>query len=194
MKSLARSVATVAILLAITGCGGGSGSEEDVTTSPASEREASTLSAAPADGATISTDDFTYTVPKGWEQSDQSTALSLAIDLQDKDGFSDNLNVVRDNTVVGVKGDELEEAIEKVLTGVRAADITTKDRIQIDGEEAVHIGAVFETNGKKYRTEQYALGHDDSGYVITFSFSPDVTAAQRDKLSESILATWKWAS
>ncbi len=46
----------------------------------------------------------------------------------------------------------------------------------------------------KYRIEQYAVVHDDKGYVVTFSFSPDVPAAERDTISESVLTTWKWES
>jgi hypothetical protein len=67
-------------------------------------------------------------------------------------------------------------------------------RIRIHGEEAVHVGAIFTLNDNKYRTEQYAVSHGDNCYVVTVSLSPDVPAAERDALGESILTTWTWES
>ncbi len=58
----------------------------------------------------------------------------------------------------------------------------------------MHVGAVFDLNGTRYRTEQYVFAHDETGYVVTLSFSPDVPTAERDEISESILTTWKWES
>jgi hypothetical protein len=193
MKSLARPIAVLALAVStLTACGAAGSDDQAVDPSPSSM--ATTLSAKPADGATISTDAFTYTVPKDWEESPNSTAITLAIDSKDPDGFADNINVIKDNTVTTLKGDKLEDAIEKVLKSANATDITVKDRIQVAGAEAVHVGAVFDLNGTKYRTEQYALSYDDTGYVVTVSFSPDVPSAERDKVSESILTTWKWNS
>jgi len=193
MNSLVRPVAVLALALAtLAGCGG-SGSDEKADTTP-KKTSSPALTAKPADGDTISTDDFTYTVPKDWKESPNSSAITLAVDQKDPDGFADNVNVVADKTIVGVKGDKLEDAVENVLDGVQATDITIKDRVQVDGEEAVHVGAIFDLNGTKYRTEQYAFSHDEKGYVVTFSFSPDVPSSERDQVSESVLTTWKWTS
>jgi hypothetical protein len=194
MKSLCRSAAVAALLVALLTACGGSGSDGDDADGGKPTATASASQGSQESGTEITTDEFTYTVPPGWEESEESRALSLAIDLQDKDGFSDNINVVRDNTVAAVDGDQLEKSVENVLQSVNATGISVKDRIEIDGEEAVHVGAVFESNGKKYRTEQYAVSHRDKGYVVTVSFSPDVPEAQRDTVSESILATWSWTS
>jgi hypothetical protein len=194
MKSLCRSAAVAALLVALLTACGGSGSDGADADGGKPTATASASQGSQESGTEITTDEFTYTVPPGWEESEESRALSLAIDLQDKDGFSDNINVVRDNTVAAVDGDQLEKSVENVLQSVNATGISVKDRIEIDGEEAVHVGAVFESNGKKYRTEQYAVSHRDKGYVVTVSFSPDVPEAQRDTVSESILATWSWTS
>lgn len=193
MTSLSRSVAALALVFSLTACGGGGSDDKTADTSPTDDKTTA-LSADAADGDTISTDDFTYTLPKGWQESTQSSAITVAIDAKDRDGFADNFNVVRDNTVVGVGGDQLEDAVEHVLGSAKATDIKVKDRIQIDGEDAVHVGAIFTVKEMKYRTEQYAVSHGDAGYVVTVSFSPDVPAAERDALSESILTTWKWES
>lgn len=193
MKSLLRPIAVLVLLVATLAACGGSGSDDEADTSP-TKSTAKGLDAKPADGDTISTDDFTYTVPKDWKESSQTSALTLAVDSKDPDGFSDNINVVADKTIVGMKADKLEDAVEQALEGGKATDVTIKDRVEVDGEEAVHVGAIFDLNGTKYRTEQYALSHGDSGYVVTVSFSPDVPAAERDEVSESILTTWKWSS
>ena len=193
MKSLVRPVAVLALAVSMSTACGGSGSD-DSAADPSPHSTASGLNAKPADGDTISTDDFTYTVPTDWKESPNSTAITLAVDSKDPDGFADNINVIKDDTIVGVKGAKLEDAVEKVLENVNATGIAVKDRVQVDGEDAVHVGAVFDLNGTRYRTEQYAFAHGEIGYVVTLSFSPDVPTAERDKLSESILTTWKWTS
>lgn len=201
MMTLGRSAAVLTLLLLpLAGCGG-SGSDDaaqdDKGSSSSSKADtAPTPDAAPADGDTITEDGFSFTAPEGWKPSDAAsgTALTLVVDAGDKDGFSDNVNVVKDDTIVGVKGAKLEDAVTSVLKNAKATDVTVKDRITVDGEEAVHVSSIFEQNGVQYRTEQYALSHDDAGYVVTVSFSKDVPDADRDEVSESILATWKWAA
>ena len=114
--------------------------------------------------------------------------------MEDEDGFVDNINVVTDSTIVGLERADLEDAAKQVLADASATQIRTQDPVQVDGEEAVHISAFFELSDPKYRVEQYAVVHDETGYLVTLSFSPDVPAAERDAVSESILTTWKWDS
>lgn len=193
MKSLARSSAVAALLVVtLAGCDGGTdgGTGTGSTTQPTPI----TPTAEPADGTVISNDDFSFTLPDGWAESEQSRALSLAVDLEDQDGFPDNIHVVMDRTLVELDAAALEDAAEDILADGSATQITTKQPVQIDGAEAVHTSAYFELSDPRYRTEQYAVVHDETGYVVTLSFSPDVGAAERDKISESILATWEWES
>jgi hypothetical protein len=196
MRILTRRVAALAIVstLTLAGCGGSDSGGDD---SPSSDK----TSAAPApeveapDGDTISGDGFEFVVPQGWQDAKASlpSALAVAVDSTDTDGFSDNVNVMADNTVVGIDRDKLEDAVEKVLSGVKATDIEIKDPVEIAGEEAVHVGARFDLNGIKYLTEQYAVGHDDKGYVVTFSFSESVPEADRVERAASVLSSWTWA-
>ena len=191
MKSLLRSIAIVAMVVAtLAGCGG-SGSDD--TSEPAR-----TSTAKPADGKTITGTAYTFKVPSGWgEQPGGLTGFdpdAYAADLGDKDGFADNINVIKDDSVARYRGDKLEDAVKAGLDGANAADVTVKDRVTIDGEEAAHIEAIFSLNGIEYRTKQFAVAHDDAGYVVTLSFSKSVSEATRDKVSDSILATWKWHS
>ena len=193
MKSPVRPIAVLALAVAtLTACA--SAGSEDPAGEPSPSSTVPSLTAKPADGDAISTDDFTYTVPKDWEESPNSSAITLAVDTKDPDGFADNINVIKDDTVVGLEGKKLEDAVKKVLEDVSATGIAVKDPVQVDGEEAVHVGAVFDSNGTRYRTEQYAFSHDETGYIVTVSFSPDVPTPERDKISESILATWDWES
>ena len=198
MRTLTRRAAALVLVstLSLAGCGssdgdggsdGGSGSDDTAT---------SKTDVAPAAGDTISAEAFEFSVPDGWKDSKSAmpTALAVAADSTDDDGFSDNVNVLGDNTIAGLDTAEVEEAAEKVLKDFKATDIKVKDPIEVAGEESAHIGAIFEQNGIKYRTEQYALSHDDKGYVITFSYSETLPEADRDKVSESILASWKWTS
>jgi hypothetical protein len=196
MKSRSRSAASVAVLLIATlaACES-SGPDESPSTGAPDKVETTPLSAEPADGNAIANDDFTYSVPQGWEQSELSRAVSLAVDVEDStDGFPDNMHVVSQQNIVGLEGDELTEAAEDILAEASATRITTADPVEIDGEQAVHTSAVFELSVPKYRVEQYVVVHDERGYVITLSFSPDVPAAERHSVSESILTTWKWDS
>jgi predicted small lipoprotein YifL len=190
MTFLTRSVAVLALVSAtLAGCGG-NGSDE--------ARPARTSTAKPADGKTISGTGYSIKVPSGWGTPSQGVPGfdpdAFAADLNDKDGFADNINVITDDTVTRYKGDKLEDAVKAGLVGGKAKEVTVKDRVSIDGEEAVQIEAIFSLNGVKYRTKQYVVAHDNTGYVVTLSFSESVAAAKRDTVGESILATWKWKS
>jgi hypothetical protein len=188
MKSLSRSIAVLAMLVAtVAGCAGsdsGGGSATKPGTSTAKH----------ATGDTITADAFSYTVPKGWKETRQSTLLSLAIDPHPVDGFRTSINVVSDDTIVGTHGEELEKAVKKVLTSFNAKDIEIRDRLTIDGEDAVHSSAVMNINGNEYRVEQYGVEHDDAGFFVTLSFSLSIPQKTRDEISGSILSTWTWSS
>jgi hypothetical protein len=181
------------LVVALAGCSGGGSGDESPTSAPPTPT-GTHLTATPANGNVISNDAFSYSVPEGWEESRESRAVSLAIDVGDEDGFVDNLNVVRDNTIVGLEGKELDDAVERVLAATSATRIRIKPPVELDGEEAVHASAVFELGEPRYGIEQYAVRHDGTGYIVTLSFSPDVTQAERNAVSDSILTTWKWAS
>lgn len=188
----------------LTACGGNdsdsSSSESSSSPSASSSASASTetSAAAPtaqaADGDRITADDFSYAVPQGWKDRTASAgaALTLAIDLTDKDGFADNVNVVSDPTITRVSGRQLEEALVKVLEGADAKEVEVRDPLTIDGEEAVHTTGLFNLNGNEYRVDQYTLAVDGKGYVITFSHNKDMSEADRDAVDQSILASWSW--
>ena len=61
------------------------------------------------------------------------------------------------------------------------------------GEESAHLSASVDQQGVQYNIDQFYPSEGDQTYVVTFSFSPDVTAADRAAVYESVLATWTWA-
>lgn len=209
MRTLARRSAALTILvsLSLSACGSSDDSnDDDKSSSKSSESSKSSddsdggtpFGAEPATGDVIKGETYSYNVPKGWSVPKNTPPGvdfdSLATNATDTDGFSDNVNIVLDPTIVGVDDDELGSSIKKVLEGVKATDVVVEDSVEVGGEDAVHARAIFEQNGTKYRTEQFVFDHDGKGYVATISFSENVPEDERDKVSGSILATWKWTS
>ncbi|MCL8253122.1 hypothetical protein AERO_17185 [Aeromicrobium fastidiosum] len=208
MRTLTRRVAALAIVSSLTlaGCGGSDGGSDDSSdndssssaTTDAPDDDTDTDSGsdvAPATGDVISGTGFSFNAPEGWTDAKDvlPSALAVAANRSDADGFSDNINVIEDKTIVDVDRDDLEAAVKRVLEGVNAQDVTIKDPVDVAGEEAVTVAAVLEQNGTKYRTEQFAVSHDGKGYVVTFSFSDTVSEDDREDLTDSVLETWKWS-
>lgn len=196
MTSLARPVAVLAVIaLTLTGCGGGEG-DGDGGAGSDKKPSSSADGVEPADGETLKTKDFSYVVPKGWTENNKAVpnAESVAADTEDKDGFSDNVNVIRLDPAPVEDLDELEDAAVQELKSSSAANVKLLERQAVDGSQGVHLSSGFSVNDKKYLIEQFNIPHEGVAYVVTFSFSPDVPAAEQRKLSQSVLATWKWAS
>lgn len=193
MSRLRLAVALVVSTSALVACGGGSAS------SPKSSSASSESSTDSATGATIVGDDFTFNAPDDWKENDGSAMpsvnfLALAVDADDDDGFSDNVNVVSDPTLTQVDGvDELGKAVEKVLDRI-SEDVELGDPARIDGEDAAVASATFTGGGLEYRTVQYAVTHADNGYVITFSFSAERPRTEQREIADSVMASWSWAS
>ena len=208
MRTLTRRVAALAIVstLTLAGCGGGDGESDDAAESDTTTSAPETTDAPDddtdidaADGTSVKGDGYSYSVPEGWEVPTQDIpgteqTDSFAADLTDDDGFTDNINVIRLDPAPVKDLDDLEDALVKELEGAGSKDVTARDRLDVDGDEAVHIASALSQQGSTYLAEQYNPIHDGVSYVVTFSFSDTVSEADRDALAESVLATWKWAS
>lgn len=152
--------------------------------------------AAPATGDTLTGDGYSYRVPEDWGAPPGPVPGfdpdSLAADLDDTDGFADNLNVIlAPGPAVGA--DDIERVGVRELEGAGATDVAVEDRLAIAGEESAHLSAMLASNGSTYRIDQFYPSHDGQTYVITFSFSQDLPGDERDEVIGSILASWEWA-
>lgn len=186
--------------LVLAGCGGGNTSDnsaDKATTAKKTSAAPTAPSVKPADGITLRTSDFSYRVPRGWKDIGEllPSAVSVAGDATDtSDGFTDNINVMRIEPAPVTDPGELENASIRELKGIQAKDLLVLDRQEVDGSTAIHVLAGVSQRGTDYTVEQFNIIHEGVAYVVTFSFSPDVTKDARTELSQSVLTTWKWAA
>lgn len=181
---------TVAASLALAGCTspGTSGPAEPTPISSAPAVE-------PADGDTISGTGYSFAVPEGWGDPgpiEGFDADSLAADLDDADGFADNVNVIL-SPAGKVELDQVESAGPGELEGGGATDVSVEPRVTVAGEEAAHISANLASGDTSYLIEQFYVNSDDQTFIVTFSFSPDVADADRQAVTDAVLASWAWS-
>lgn len=158
------------------------------------EETAPEFSADPASGELIEGTGYSYNVPDGWGVPPGATDPQLdtvAADLTDDDGFSDNINVLL-SPAGALTPDQVETAGVAELEQFGATEVEVRDRVSIEGAESAHLSARFESQGVQYRVEQYYPTQGDQTFVVTFSFSDDLPEADRLAVSESILASWSW--
>jgi hypothetical protein len=155
---------------------------------------APTITAKAATGPTISGTGYTFAVPEDWGVPDPVPGFdpdALAADLDDTDGFADNVNVIL-SPAGAVTADQVETAGVDELKNGGAKDVTVRDRVTIAGAESAHLAASLDTAGEEYAIEQFYATNDGQTYIVTFSFSPSVSQGERDDIADSILASWTW--
>ncbi len=193
-RSRALAAASLVTVLALSGCGG---SDTDPKRPKQEARSTASADPAPASGKKISTIEYSFSAPKGWDEKRDVPGFDFdaaAANPDDKDGFADNMTVIRVEPSPVDTIDDLEDGSRRELEGIGAADIKLLDRQKVDGVDAAHLTSAASQNGRDYLVNQLAILKDRRIYVLTFSFSPDVTAAQQDRLVQSVIASWKWAS
>lgn len=193
IRKLAPAAVLLAASLTLAGC---SVTAPPATTDPNGGGGTGTdISTAPATGMLISGTGYSYNVPEGWDIPsgvDNPQLDSVAADLTDTDGFSDNINVLL--SPAGVLTPDIVESVgvdELETSG--ATDVTVEPRVTIAGAESSHLAALFSSQGLEYRIEQYYPTQNGQTYVVTFSFSQDVPDADRLAIAESVLASWAWS-
>lgn len=192
------STLTGAALLALTLAGCGVVAPPvgtDTGTDTGTDAGAPEISAEPAAGVLIEGDGYAYNVPEGWDIPPTSGGFSpdsLAADLTDTDGFADNVNVLL-SPAGEITPDVVETAGVSELEGAGATDIEVGERVSIAGAESAHLTALFTQSGLTYWVEQYYPTNAGQTYVVTFSFSQELGAADRLAVAESILASWTWS-
>ena len=184
-----RKVIPVILMAALAaGCGGGDGDESSSSSS-------SSASPAVTTGQEVSGTGYTFRAPEGWGDPPQEVPGvqldSLVVDLGDKDGFSDNLNVLL-SPAGAMKASQAETAGKSELTGIGASNVTVHDRTKVAGRETAHLSAGMSMNNAVYEIEQYYIAGEDETYVLTFSFSKTADAGQRQAAIDHVLNSWSW--
>jgi len=134
---------------------------------------------------------YGYQPPEGWLVPDPVPGFepdTWVADLDDADGFADNINVLVMPGTASVQQAEAEATAG--LGAVGATDIEVLNRKTIDGVEAAHFAAAYEAGA--YRTEQFQASTYGQTYVVTFSFSDHVPSAQRAAVTDAVLSSWEW--
>ncbi len=195
--------------LLLAGCSGSpaasSSSSRAVSTAPSSAAasqpattsapSASASSSGSTDGV-VSGTGYRFPVPDGWGKPQGVDAPqgtdSFAAALDDADGFADNVNVIALPTGA-VTPQAAEEQAPAGLKQIGATKVTVADRETVAGETAAHLSASLTSSGQKYRVDQFYVPHDGKTYVVTFSFSPGVSASDRSAVYSPSLAGWAWS-
>jgi len=148
----------------------------------------------PATGDTITGTGYAFNAPEGWTVpgSLPSGVDTVAADLADADGFTDNVNVLL-SPAGALTPDQVESAGAAELESVGATDIEVRPRVTVAGSESAHLTAQLSSSGVTYVFDQYYATNADQTYVITFSFSDTESQSDREALAESVLASWTWA-
>lgn len=196
---MTRTLTPLAVLLAaslsLAGCAvAGPPATDTPGADGDTEQTAPGFSADPATGELIEGTGYAYNVPEGWgvPPGDVDPQLdTVAADLTDDDGFSDNVNVLL-SPAGALTPEQVETAGVAELEQFGATEVEVRDRVSIEGAESAHLSARFESQGFLYRVEQYYPTQGDQTFVVTFSFSDDLPEADRLAVSESILASWGW--
>lgn len=187
MSRTTKSIPLVLVaVMALAGC----------SSSPTAGADPTEPGVAPATGETITGTGYTFQVPEGWGEPEQEIEGfdpdAFAADLDDADGFSDNVNVI-----LSPAGEVTPEQVETLgveeLEGVGATDVEIGDRITVGGSESAHLSAALASEGTEYVVDQFYVTADGQTYVVTFSFSPTVSVADRDEVASSVLASWAWS-
>lgn len=203
MRALIVATA-LATTLSLAGCtddsgdGASAGDPASSSSSPTpsdstSPTETPTASSSVPDsfGSTVNGTGYTFEVPEGWGQPAQRPPGiemdAFAVDLQDADGFTDNVNVILSPAEAVTR-----QQIKAEFAGA-GAEVTFGDNVKISGIDSLHVMGELTNRGVGYYIEQfYPMAADGQVYVVTFSFSVAVTPAQRTKVIDETLASWTW--
>ena len=188
--ALVRATLTLtALVFVAAGCG------DDSVDPKAEDASPENSSAAAATGDEIKGTGYTYNVPEGWATPAQKPPGfdpdSLAADQDDDDDFTDNVNVIL-SPAGEITPEQVETAGVQELESVKATDVTVEDRVTVAGSESAHLSAGMSLNSQNYTIDQFYVVGDGETFIVTFSFSPDVSAEDRAAVTGPTLASWTW--
>ena len=190
------TIAAVPLLLSallLAGCGGDEEPDADPTTasptmsespdtptSDAPSGDASEDSVEPASGETVESKQFSYRLPKGWEQQEEVMGSTFAYD-------PDNTDAIELTVVDTPQSSTLDEAARTSLKVQVRDGLERVEDTELGGVPAFHIVGP-ERNERAY--EQFGLWLGGQFIAIGFEIRGD--EAFRQELIASVLATWTW--
>ena len=183
MRVLQRTVAAVAVCLALAGCQD-DGTEPTAGSSTTGTSTDEQPTAAPAaTGPAIRGDSFTLHVPEGWTYNkDYSTDF---IDQYSSPTSIEQMHV----TEISGEVRPLDEVAEANFEGFAPAG-TKRKRLSgatVAGEPAYHLTA---NGGYGKFVEEFGVIKD--GQQVTFGITLTGSRADRQAVIDSVLASWEW--
>lgn len=176
-----------------------SASSSDASTG-ASPSAAATGYAAPGPAATgplVKGAAYSYHVPAGWVDGKAKVPAADTVrgNAADKDGFADNINVMKSTGSATELGDPavVQKAMADEVKGA-GATVTALPMGVLDGEPAVRQAAEMTSGGRTFHVEQWVSCHAGKCWILTLSTNAKATNAAVAKTFSPILASWKWAA
>ena len=190
----------VAVVLGLTGCGGGADSAADTRpTTGSSASPAGPAGSSPADGdGRLTGEGYSFELPPGWrDATEEFQEYSELIDVgavnaeQAGEAFSDNINVLRNADQVALPPAQAEHQFAEELRTV-AERVEVRRAATVDGVEALHLTGLTVAREVTAVTDQYIAYVDGAYFVVTFSFATDTPPVQRQEEIAAMLDSWTW--
>ena len=147
-----------------------------------------------ATGIVITGTGYSFHAPAGWTLPFRPVkADSYAISGRpDANGVFDTVNVLVGTLNPDTLAEQQQRAAQYLEQVVGATQVKIRPRVEIAGEESVHISSVLSHQGISEWSEQYSVSHGGATLTITFAFTHTGSQADRDASAESVLASWAW--
>ena len=138
---------------------------------------------------------YSYNVPRRWGAPKADTPGfdpdSMAIARRDRDGFTDNVNVVLLSGRLPTPQQTAASATRE-LRSAGARRVSARGRVRVDGVVSPHVRATLSMNNTSYTIDQFYLTKGQQHLVVTFSFSTGVRPAARGRVIGTVLGSWRW--
>jgi hypothetical protein len=155
------------------------------------------ITARSATGIEVNGTGYRFRAPKDWRDVTSALSGNAGVDRaagarRAEHGFNSNVNVVV--TRGALTPSQVVTVTRHIRDRIRpsAPSYAVLPPVLIAGEPAGHLAGLRSGAKPPYWLEQYVLSHGTHAYVVSFSFSPRVPAAQRRATTASVLASWRW--
>lgn len=179
VRVLAMALISLALVASTAACGG----------STSKERVAS--------GTTLAGDGYEVTLPVGWRVEEPKRGEKYDTGGSDPvkvDGVTTRLRIQLTRLQTTVDEGALEDYLRSVMKrlGRAVPDAELLPATEIDGEPALRFAGQVRSGGRRYATEQIAVGHGTGLYTITFTFARGLAESKREDQVMAVLRSWTW--